>query len=29
VDDKVSEIWVIGDDLGRLRQLGALALVQP
>jgi hypothetical protein len=29
VDDKVSEIWMIGDDLDRLRQLGALALIQP
>ena len=29
VDDKVTEIWVVGDDLGRLTQLGALGLVQP
>ena len=28
-DDRVTAIWVIGDDLGRLAQLGALALVQP
>jgi hypothetical protein len=28
-DDKVTEIWVVGDDLGRLAQLGGLALVQP
>jgi hypothetical protein len=29
VDDRVTEIWVVGDELGRLHQLGAVALVQP
>jgi hypothetical protein len=28
-DGLVSQIWVVGDELGRLMQLGAVSLAQP